>query len=100
MFLAELMKRHRVAGAAFALIRSGELAHTGFCGVADPEEDRPVDASTHFEIASLTKTVFARCILKLEDRGLLRLDRPSGNIRTNRCRQTIPHSATSPHGMC
>lgn len=76
MFLAELMKRHRVAGAAFALIRSGELAHTGFCGVADPEEDRPVDASTHFEIASLTKTVFARCILKLEDRGLLRLDRP------------------------
>lgn len=76
MFLAESMKRHRVAGAAFALIRSGELAHTGFCGVADPEEDRPVDASTHFEIASLTKTVFARCILQLEDRGLLRLDRP------------------------
>ena len=76
MFLAESMKRHRVAGAAFALIRSGELVHTGFCGVADPEEDRPVDASTHFEIASLTKTVFARCILQLEDRGLLRLDRP------------------------
>ena len=76
MFLAESMKRHRVAGAAFALIRSGELAHTGFCGVADLEEDRPVDASTHFEIASLTKTVFARCILQLEDRGLLRLDRP------------------------
>ena len=76
MFLAESMKRHQVAGAAFALIRSGELAHTGFCGVADPEEDRPVDASTHFEIASLTKTVFARCILQLEDRGLLRLDRP------------------------
>ena len=76
MFLAELMKRHRVAGAAFALIRNGELAHTGFCGVADLEEDRPVDASTHFEIASLTKTVFARCILQLEDRGLLRLDRP------------------------
>lgn len=76
MFLAESMKRHQVAGAAFALIRSGELAHTGFCGVADLEEDRPVDASTHFEIASLTKTVFARCILQLEDRGLLRLDRP------------------------
>ena len=76
MFLAESMKRHQVAGAAFALIRSGELAHTGFCGGADPEEDRPVDASTHFEIASLTKTVFARCILQLEDRGLLRLDRP------------------------
>lgn len=76
MFLAESMKRHRVAGAAFALIRSGELAHTGFCGAADPEENRPVDASTHFEIASLTKTVFARCILQLEDRGLLRLDRP------------------------
>lgn len=76
MFLAESMKRHQVAGAAFALIRSGELAHTGFCGVADPEEDRPVDASTHFEIASLTKTVFSRCILQLEDRGLLRLDRP------------------------
>ncbi|MST52433.1 serine hydrolase domain-containing protein [Hornefia butyriciproducens] len=76
MFLAESMKKHRVAGAAFALIRSGELAHTGFCGVADPEENRPVDASTHFEIASLTKTVFARCILQLEDRGLLRLDRP------------------------
>lgn len=76
MFLAESMKRHRVAGAAFSLIRSGELAHTGFCGVADPEEDRPVDASTHFEIASLTKTVFARYILQLEDRGLLRLDRP------------------------
>ena len=35
-----------------------------------------MDASTHFEIASLTKTVFARCILQLEDRGLLRLDRP------------------------
>lgn len=76
MFLAESMKKHRVTGAAFALIRSGELAHTGFCGVADPEEDRPVDASTHFEIASLTKTVFARCILQLEDRGFLRLDRP------------------------
>ncbi len=76
MFLAESMKKHRVTGAAFALIRSGELAHTGFCGVADPDEDRPVDASTHFEIASLTKTVFARCILQLEDRGLLRLDRP------------------------
>ena len=76
MFLAESMKKHRVTGAAFALIRGGEPAHIGFCGAADPEENRPVDASTHFEIASLTKTVFARCILQLEDRGLLRLDRP------------------------
>ena len=52
MFLAELMKRHRVAGAAFALIRSGELAHTGFCGVADPEEGivlwmRPLILKSH-----------------------------------------------------
>ena len=70
------MEKYLVRGAAAALIHNGSVSHAACYGMADPDEKRPVDGQTHFEIASLTKTVFAYYVLNLEEQGKIDLDRP------------------------
>jgi CubicO group peptidase (beta-lactamase class C family) len=74
--VARLLREGEVPGAAVAVVRGGRVAwHKGF-GVKNAETKEPVDDSTVFEAASLSKPVFAYAVLKLVDQGKLDLDAP------------------------
>ncbi|WP_165220968.1 serine hydrolase [Aquisphaera insulae] len=74
--LPQLMNEAAVPGLAVALIRDGDLIwHHGF-GVKNSKTKEPVDDTTVFEAASLSKPVFAYSVLKLVDEGKFDLDKP------------------------
>jgi CubicO group peptidase (beta-lactamase class C family) len=74
--LEQLLKRGRVPGLAFTVIRDGKIADHGALGVRDMSTGTPVDENTVFEAASLSKPVFAYAVLQLVDSGVLSLDTP------------------------
>jgi len=70
------MKEGEVTGAYVVLIRNTRIDwHRGF-GVKNADTQVPIDDATIFEIASLTKPVFAYGVLTLVDSGKLDLDTP------------------------
>lgn len=75
--LDELVSRHvgpdGVPGAAWLVARDGEV-HVGTAGSID--DGVPVDRSSIFRIASMTKPVTAAVVLSLAEDGVLRLDDP------------------------
>ncbi len=72
----ELLERHRVPGAAIALIDGGEPAWERGFGLADPARGAPVGPATVFNVASVSKPVTAWGVMRLADAGALDLDRP------------------------
>ena len=56
------------------LVRDGERTRVLTSGVADEARDTPIRADDHFRIASISKTFVAVAVLRLVERGLLRLD--------------------------
>ena len=70
-----------VPGAAFALVKDGELILSNGYGLANISAGTPVGASTNFRLASVTKAFTAMCVLKLVDSGKISLgDRLSSFI--------------------
>jgi D-alanyl-D-alanine carboxypeptidase len=63
-------------GVSAAVIIPGAAAWSGTFGRADPDAQRPVTPDTVFAIASITKTYVAALVLRLVERGALRLDAP------------------------
>ncbi|HEY6910842.1 MAG TPA: serine hydrolase domain-containing protein [Myxococcales bacterium] len=64
----------RVAGAAVAVLRGGELVFARSYGRANLELAAPVNAETVFRIGSLTKQFTAAGMLLLAERGKLKID--------------------------
>ncbi len=78
-FLADLPRQMQalgVPGVGIAAVEGGALAWSHGCGLADVDRSVPVTDDTVFEVASLSKPVFAYITLQLVDRGELDLDRP------------------------
>lgn len=69
-----LLAQHRVPAAAVAVIRDGELVATVVEG--EQETGKPATKATLFNVASLTKPVFAHAILALVDKDQFSLDEP------------------------
>lgn len=67
-------RRSNVPGIAYGIVIDGELAHVGVSGLRDVGARVPVDTSTVFRIASMTKSFTAAAILQLRDAGKLSLD--------------------------
>jgi CubicO group peptidase (beta-lactamase class C family) len=63
-------------GAALGLIRDGRLAEVRLLGTTCPTDGRPIDATTSFDGASLSKPVVARWTAELARDGALDLDTP------------------------
>src|SRR3970282_1838150 len=63
-----------MVGSALWFLRGSELLAREFHGFADVATQRPVDESTIFHWASITKTFTGIAILQLRDRSLLSLD--------------------------
>lgn len=72
--LTELMQRVHVPGLSIAIVRDFEIHWTKAYGVADIETNRPVDAGTLFQAASISKPVAAMAALRLVEQHRLGLD--------------------------
>ncbi|WP_051207845.1 serine hydrolase domain-containing protein [Saccharospirillum impatiens] len=72
--VTQAMADYDVPGLAIGRVVAGEVAWLGTVGQAD--ENRPVDVNTIFNVASLTKPLFATLVMHLVQDGRLALDDP------------------------
>ena len=75
-----LMRELHVPGVSIALLKERKVAWTKAWGVADAKTGAPATTATLFEVASMTKPVFAWAALKLVEEGRLDLDRPLAEV--------------------
>ncbi len=75
-FVQAYLDYFRIPGISIAVIKDSRVVyHRGF-GVKNTTTREPVTDDTVFEAASMTKPVFAYTVLRLVDRGVLKLDTP------------------------
>jgi CubicO group peptidase (beta-lactamase class C family) len=74
--LALSLEKYRVAGAAVALVKDGEVIYAKGFGHRDRERNLPVTADTLFPIGGLTKTFTATAVGALVDSMELTFDNP------------------------
>ena len=75
--IPSLLERHPTTpGAAIAIVADAKLLWSGGFGVKDRTTKAPVDDDTVFELASVSKTVFAYAVMKACEKGVLNLDTP------------------------
>jgi CubicO group peptidase (beta-lactamase class C family) len=63
--IRELMRDMVVPGVAIALVKDGSVVWHRSLGVRDADSREPVDESTVFSAASVSKTVFAYAVMQL-----------------------------------
>lgn len=69
-------RKNGIVGSSFMLIQDGQVIAQEFFGLANQEKQQPVDESTIYHWASITKTFTGIAIMQLRDRGLLKLEDP------------------------
>ncbi len=74
--LPKIMREANLPGLAIAIVRGGKMAWQRGFGVRDRSTREPVEPTTVFEAASVSKTVFAYAVLKLCEEGVIGLDTP------------------------
>jgi CubicO group peptidase (beta-lactamase class C family) len=74
--IPKLMEENKVPGFSIAIVRDAKLAWTWGFGVKNRAFEAPVDDSTMFEAASMSKPVFAYAVVKLCEMGVINLDTP------------------------
>lgn len=72
------LERHRIPGAAVALVHEGRVIFSQCYGYADTEKKVPITEDTYFMAGSLTKSFTALAVLKLIEEG--KID-PHADIR-------------------
>ncbi len=75
--MREFVTRGNVPGAAWGIIVDGQVVHVAVHGLRDVERNAPVDTSSVFRIASMSKSFAALAILQLRDAGRLSLEDPA-----------------------
>ena len=64
-------------GAAALVARGGRIVGETYVGLANRTENRPVDSSTIWGLASITKPFTATAVMQLVEHGVLSLDEPA-----------------------
>lgn len=72
----ELMDELNVPGVSISIIQKNKIVYSKPFGVADANSEKLVDEKTMFEACSMSKPVFAYLLLKLVEKGKLKLDKP------------------------
>lgn len=75
--MAAFAEREKVPGIAYGISVDGKVVHIGTAGFRELSSRSPVESSSVFRIASMTKSFTALAILKLRDEGRLSLDHPA-----------------------
>src|SRR5688572_26625174 len=71
--MSAFAERSNVPGIAYGIVVDGKVIHIGTAGLRNVAARAPVDTSTVFRIASMSKSFAALSILKLRDEGKLSL---------------------------
>ena len=74
--VSQELKVRGIPGAAVAVVEKGVIVFQRAYGIANLETATPVDTSSVFELASITKTFTAAAIMILVEEGRVRLDEP------------------------
>jgi len=74
--IPSLMNQFSIPGLSLAIIRDGKIDYVKGFGVRNINTREPVNSSTIFPAASLTKPVFSYLVLKLYDEGKIDIDTP------------------------
>lgn len=74
--LHELLVQERVPGMGLALLKDHRLLWVGGIGMADVENQIPVDADTPFLVGSISKSFTALAVMTLVESGKIELDAP------------------------
>ncbi len=72
--ILEHMDNKKVSGLAAIIIQDSNIVWEGYYGLADRSRDKPVDTSTIFMLASVSKTITATALMQLYEDGLFELD--------------------------
>jgi CubicO group peptidase (beta-lactamase class C family) len=75
--ISRYAQRSQIPGLAYGVVLHGKLISAGYKGVANITENIPVNNTTAFRIASMTKSFTTMAILILRDQGKLSLDDPA-----------------------
>ena len=76
--LLSTMYNNQQPGIGIGIVQNGKTVFTGGYGVKDVTTKQPIQASTNFNIASLTKQFTAMAVLQLAQQGKLNLDDSPG----------------------
>jgi CubicO group peptidase (beta-lactamase class C family) len=74
--IKELLEELKVPGLSISIIKNAKAGGNYTFGFKNSESREPVDASTVFEVGSMSKQVFAYAVMKLHEKGVLDLDTP------------------------
>ena len=69
-----------IPGVSAAVVAKEESLYQGHFGFADLNQNKPIDDSSLFRIASMTKAVTSVCIFQLIEKGVVSLDSPLKNF--------------------
>ncbi len=72
--VSKILDREGVAGAAIGIAARDRVIWVDGIGLADVQQQRPVDADTPFRLGSISKNVTALAIMQQVERGNLSLD--------------------------
>jgi N-acyl-D-amino-acid deacylase len=72
--MTRFLREHKPPGAALAVSYHGRLVYARGFGLADVEKQEPVHPASLFRIASISKPVTATAVLRLIEKGRLKLD--------------------------
>lgn len=70
------MEYYQIEGVSFAAFKDGRITYKQAYGVKNNYTKEAVDESTLFEVASITKTVFAYTVMRLYEKGIIDIDEP------------------------
>jgi CubicO group peptidase (beta-lactamase class C family) len=106
-YVRDEMTKRQIPGLALAVVRHGRIQKIASYGYADVDFSVPVKSTTLFSIASVTKTVTAVGIIKLQEEGKLSVDDSIGlyleevpvSWRKVKIRQVMSHTSGIPDVM-
>lgn len=75
-YVRTISERHRIPGAALAIVKDGQVVHQKYYGKANIEHGVPMKATSLFRIYSLTKLMISTGIFQLFEQQKLSLDDP------------------------
>ena len=78
--MVRLLREHQIPGASLAVSRNGELVYARGFGVADAKQQVPIQPTTRFRIASISKPITAAAIVLLVQEGKVSLDDTLGSF--------------------
>lgn len=81
--LQERMERYHVPGVSVAVMDDGRIVWARGWGVADRETGRPVEPTTLFQAASISKPVAALAAMTFVEEGRVALDAPVNDYMTS-----------------